>query len=169
MIQGKTVRLRALERRHLEATRVWANDPELARLLDRAWPVSDQEHEAWFADLRERRDRVFFAIETHDEGRHIGNIWLWGIDWRHRKAEVRVILGEATEFGKGYGSESITLLSQYAFERLNLHRLFAYVLAINPRARRAFERAGFVLEGTLRQDRWTGQEYSDVFLLGLLS
>jgi RimJ/RimL family protein N-acetyltransferase len=56
----------------------------------------------------------------------------------------------------------------YAFERLNLHRVYAYVLAINPRARRAFEKAGFALEGTLREDRWAGDAYTDVYLLGRL-
>jgi len=168
MISGQTISLRPLERRHLEQTRAWANDPELARLLDRARPVSDAEHDEWFAALHQHPNRLYFAIETNKDDRHIGNVWLWDIDWRHRRAELRIVIGETPQPGRGTGTEAISLLCDYAFERLNLHKIYAYVLAINPRARRAFEKAGFALEGTLKDDRWTGEGYTDVYLLGRL-
>lgn len=168
MIAGETVSLRPLERRHLEKTRLWANDPELMRLLDRARPVSETEHERWFAHLHDGDDRAYFVIETNDEARHVGNVWLWQIDWRHRRAELRIIIGEAEQTGRGVGTEAINLMCNYAFGPLNLHKVYAYVLGTNPRARRAFEKAGFVLEGTLREDRWAGDAYTDVFLLGRL-
>jgi RimJ/RimL family protein N-acetyltransferase len=52
------------------------------------------------------------------------------------------------------------------FGRFGLHRVYAYVLSINPAARRSFERAGFALEGTLRDDRWTEDRFVDSYLLG---
>jgi RimJ/RimL family protein N-acetyltransferase len=168
MITGDSIRLAPFERRHLDATRVWVNDPGLARLLDRARPVSDLEHEQWFKRLQERDDCVFFAIETPDGDAHIGNVWLWDIDWRHRRAELRILIGSTAHHGKGAGTEAISLLCGYAFDRLNLHKIYAYVLSINERARRAFERAGFSLEGTLREDRWADAGYIDVYLLGKL-
>lgn len=158
-----TVRILPLERRHLEKTLEWANDPELMRLLNRAHTVSKEEHEQWFDALQKREDRCYFAIESLD-GAHLGNVWLWDIDHRHRRAELRIVMG-LDEAGKGAGTQAISRLCDYAFERLNLHKVYAYVLAINPRARRSFEKAGFVLEGTLREDRWTGAEYADVYLL----
>jgi RimJ/RimL family protein N-acetyltransferase len=166
ILNGATVCLCPLDRRHAERARAWANDLELSRLLDRARPVSDAEHEAWTAKLHGRDDAVYFAIEN--EGKHVGNIWLWAIDPRHRKAEVRIVIGETDSVGRGVGSEAIRLIAEYARDRLNLRRLFACVLATNPRARRAFEKAGFELEGTLRQDRWVGDGYADVWMLGRL-
>lgn len=169
MIRGQAVTLRPFERRHLGATRAWANDPQLMRLLDRARPVSEVEHEQWFATLHERTDSLYFAVETTDDAaRHVGNVWLWGIDWRHRRAELRILLGAAADQGRGLGVEAISLLCAYAFERLNLHKVYAYVLGTNPRARAAFEKAGFQLEGTLREDRWAGDAYTDVHLLARL-
>jgi RimJ/RimL family protein N-acetyltransferase len=168
MITGQNVSLKPFERRHLEKTRAWANDPELARLLDRARPVSDIEHERWFAALQEKTDCVYFAIETNSESRHVGNVWLWAIDSRHRKAELRIVIGEKDYLGAGTGTEAITLMSDYGLGQLNLHKVYAYVLGINPRARRAFEKAGFTLEGTLREDRWVDNSYTDVYLLGRL-
>ena len=168
MMKGETILLRPLERRHLEKTRAWANDPELMRLLDRAHTVSETEHEQWFARIGERADCAYFAIETNDRGAHVGNVWLWDIDARHRRAELRIIIGEQTHTGRGAGTDAISLLCDYAFKQLKLHKVYAYVLAINPRARRAFEKVGFQLEGTLREDRWSGDAYTDVYLLGKL-
>ena len=167
ILRGQGVCLCPFDRRHFEATRTWANDPALSLLLDRARPVSDTEHERWTASLNGRGDCVYFAIET-PASHHVGNIWLWAIDPRHRKAEVRIVIGDIQSVGRGMGSDAIRLLSEYAGDRLNLRRLYAYVLATNPRARRAFEKAGFELEGTLRRDRWVGGEYADVWLLGRL-
>jgi len=166
MITGEQIRLCAFERRHLNETRVWVNDAELARLLDRARPVSDLEHEQWFAKLHDRDDCVFFAIEAHADDSHIGNVWLWDIDWRHRRAELRILIGSKEHHGRGAGSEAISLLCDYAFKRLNLHKVYAYVLSINERARSAFEKAGFIIEGTLSEDRWVDGRYVDVYLLG---
>ena len=167
-MKGHRIVLSPFERRHLEQTRAWANDPELMRLLDRARPVSDAEHEKWFAALQDRDDCVYFAIETVEDARHIGNVWLWNIDARHRRAELRIMIGSRAHHGRGAGTEAITLACDYGFGRLNLHKVYAYVLGINARARRAFEKAGFVLEGTLREDRWVGDAYTDVYLLGKL-
>src|SRR5207237_1169045 len=108
-----------------------------------------------------------FAIET-PEGQHVGNVWLWAIDSRHRSAEVRIVIGEANCVGRGMGTEAIRMLADYARDRLNLRRLYAQALSTNPRSRRAFEKAGFELEGTFREDRWVGDRYVDTWWLGRL-
>jgi RimJ/RimL family protein N-acetyltransferase len=166
VIADGDLRLVPLARAHVARTRDWANDPELALLMDRARPVSEVEHDAWFAALLQRADCAYFAVEERD--RHVGNVWLWAIDGRHRKAELRVVIGEAAARGRGVGSRAIDLLCRYGFERLNLHRIYAYVLGINPAGRRAFETAGFVLEGTLREDRWSEGRFVDCDVLARL-
>lgn len=166
---GEAVTLRPLGREHLEKTRAWANDPDLMRLLGRERAVTEAEHGEWFERVvRGRDDCAYFAVEANEGGAHIGNVWLWDIDARHRRAELRIVIGEPGRTGRGAGTEAISLLCDYAFRRLGLHRVYAYVLAFNPRARRSFEKAGFVLEGTLREDRWAGDGYTDVYLLGKL-
>ena len=166
IIEGTDIVLCPFDRRHLDNTRRWANDPHLSSPLDRARPISDVEHLNWFESLHQNKQAVYFALETAAAREHIGLIWLWDIDWRHRKAEVRIYIGEQTQHGKGYASEAIALLCDYAFKRLNLHKCYAYVLGFNEAAKRAFEKAGFEVEGTLKKDRWAGTEYVDVFLLG---
>jgi RimJ/RimL family protein N-acetyltransferase len=162
-----SVRLAPLEARHLEQTLSWANDPELSRLLDRAGPVTAAEHQTWFRALGGRGDCQYFAVETA-EGRHVGNVWLWEIDRRHRRAEVRIVLGDPSATDRGLGTQALDMIATYAFDSLDLHKVYAYVLAINPRAKRAFEKAGFRIEGLLRADRWSRDRWVDVHLLGRL-
>jgi RimJ/RimL family protein N-acetyltransferase len=162
---AERLRLVTLDRPHLARTREWANDPELMRLMDRKQPVTPVEHEAWFASLARRSDCAYFAIEMLDGGAHIGNVWLWDIDRRNRKAELRVVVGDIGAKGRGLGSEAIDRLCRYGFDQVGLHRIYAYVLGINPAGRRAFERAGFTIEGTLRDDRWAVDRFIDSYLL----
>jgi RimJ/RimL family protein N-acetyltransferase len=158
------VKLVPLGLAHKDRTRVWANDAELMRMMDRAQLVSEAEHDSWFEALARRDDCAYFAVELSGSGMHVGNVWLWNIDSRHRKAELRVVIGEAAARGKGAGTEAIDLLCQHGFTRMNLHRVYAYVLSSNAVAKRAFEGAGFAQEGILRDDRWAQGRFIDAYL-----
>lgn len=136
------------------------------RLLDRRQPVTEREHARWFAGLGSLTDRRYMAIEDIDTGEHIGNVWLWAIDETDRKAELRIVVGAAGHAGRGGGTEAIRLMSEFAFEKLDLRRVYAYVLGFNERARRAFEKAGFTLEGVLKGDRLTDRGPVDAYLFG---
>ena len=162
------IRLVPLAEEHFAATLTWVNDPAMMRLLGRAALVESDEHQRWFAQLQHRTDCRYFSVETADTGHHVGNIWLWDIDMTDRKAEIRILFGDESSRGRGYGSHAIDLLAATAFTAMNLHRLYAYVFAINPRAKRAFEKAGFRVEGLLRDDRRLGDEWVDVYVLGRL-
>src|SRR5262245_27394019 len=168
-VMAARVRLVPLGQYHLDATFHWVNDPEMMRLLGRTAPVEPDEHRRWFLQLARRTDCRYFAVETIDSGRHVGNVWLWDLNAADRKSEVRVLFGDEASRGLGYGSEAIALLATLAFTTLNMHRLYAYVFARNPRAKRAFEKAGFAVEGLLRQERRLGAEFIDVYLLARLA
>jgi len=169
MAAGRRVQLVPLTEKHLDATFRWVNDPSMMRLLGRSARVAPDEHRRWFEQVQRRSDWRYYGVETTATAQHVGNIWLWDINTVDLKAEVRVLFGDDGSRGLGYGSEAIGMLAELAFDTLGLSRLYAYVFAINPRAKRAFEKAGFTCEGTLRQDRRVGAEYVDVYLLGQLA
>ena len=117
-----------------------------------------------------RSDAVFFAVYSRDsEPRYLGNVWLWGIHPVNRNAELRVLLGDPEARGKGYGTEACRLLVEFAFRRMNLHKVHLYVLASNPRAKRAFEKAGFREEGLLRDEFYVDGSYRDVYRMAVLA
>ena len=168
MLNGKRVRLRPFEWEDAEKYRLCVNDPVVMSLVDRALPVTLEEHRRWYESIIANPRSVIFAVETVDSKRFVGCVWLYDIDDRHRHGEVRILIGDKRYWGKGMGTEAISLLSQFAFEKLNLHKIYAYVLASNPRASEAFEKVGFTREGLLKKDRYVNGVFVDVVRLGLL-
>ena len=165
-LQGTKITLGPLERRHLNVWRTWVNDPEIAMLLDRVLPVSEPEHERFFErHVCDNAAAVWFSVRTAADERHVGNAWLWNVDQRHRRAEVRILIGERDAWSTGVGTEAIALLAEFAFARMGLHKLYAYVTTRNARARRSFEKGGFVEEALLREETFWNGAYSDVWRL----
>lgn len=167
ILTNDLVRLRPFEPEDQPEYRKWVNDPEIMSLVDRFRPVTKEEHRAWYRDMTSRPDRIVFAVERASDGAYVGNIWLHDVDLRHRKAEVRIVLGR--HLGAGLGTAALNLLREYAFGRVDLEKLFAFVLASNPRARKAFVRAGFRREARLRGDRRVGGRRVDVDVLSCWS
>lgn len=169
MYQGDTITLRPFEKSDSTHYLEWVNDQEIATYLGRALPVSRVEHEAWYESLMQRQDAVVFSIERNDSRRYIGNVWLWNIHWINRNAELRILLGESANQGQGQGSEACKLLLDFAFGRLGLHKVYLYVSALNPRAKKAFEKSGFVEEGCLKDEFFLDGKFTDVYRMAAFS
>lgn len=161
MINGELVSLRAANNHDMEISRIWSNDEEIAAFVDRARPVSEIEHVKWWENIVQNQNICFFAVEDCKSKEHIGNIWLYDIDCRHRKAELRVLIGDKRYWSKGYGREAVGLLVEFAFKKLNLNKVYAYVLASNPRAKKMFESCGFVVEGELISEYFCDGKYEN--------
>jgi len=164
MIESGRVILRALERSDLERWRSWVNDPEIAALVDRILPVTQPEHEDFFdRAVMRNTSAIWFAMVDPSTKEYIGNVWLWDIDSRHRRAEVRIIIGSRAHWGGGYGSEALRLVSDYAFAKVGLHKVYAFVLARNARALASFHKAGFKDEARLAEEIYADGRFDDVW------
>ena len=82
-------------------------------------------------------------------------------------AEVGFLLTPGAQ-GKGYGTESLRAVCDYAFTTGGLRRLTACVTEGNQASRHVLEKVGFILEGTLRESYWLQQRWQNDWLLGLL-
>lgn len=171
MIYGKRIRLRHVERADLPFFVDWLNDPEVRRSLALYLPLSQAEEEKWFENiLSVGGDERPLVIEARrqDGWEMIGNSGFHGVDWRNRSAEVGIFIGDQSYWNQGYGTEVMRLLLQHGFTTLNLHRIFLRVFEDNARAIRAYEKAGFVLEGRQRQAEFREGRYLDVLIMSLL-
>jgi RimJ/RimL family protein N-acetyltransferase len=90
------------------------------------------------------------------------------IDWRSRKAEIGIMIGDKRYWNKGYGTEAMRLILQHGFETLNLHRLYLRVFSDNSRAVRTYEKAGFVLEARMRETNFDNGRYRDDLMMSML-
>lgn len=139
--------------------REWVNQEEHARLLGRSLPVTEPEHEAWYNSLVKSSSTVVFAVKTLDNQQYLGNVWLHGIHWVNRNAELRILLGEPSSRGLGHGTRACRLLVDFAFRKLGLHKVYLYVSDLNPRAEKAFSNAGFTIEGVLHDEFFVDGEF----------
>jgi RimJ/RimL family protein N-acetyltransferase len=75
----------------------------------------------------------------------------------------------AAEFrGRGIGTEAVRQMVEFAFTRCNLRRVHLQAIASNVGAVRAYEKAGFVVEGHQREHAWVRGSYEDIVLMGIL-
>jgi RimJ/RimL family protein N-acetyltransferase len=172
MLQTTRIRLRPIEREDLPRYVTWFSDPEVRQYLARYLPLSMAGEEKWFEQVLTRpEDEQPLAIDLHTgEGtwRHIGGAGYHNIDWRNHSAEVGIAIGEKTLWNQGLGTDVMETLLRHAFETLNLHRLFLRVYADNRRAQGAYIKAGFILEGRMRQAEFREGAYQDVLLYSVL-
>ena len=171
MIYGDRIRFRHAERVDLPQFVAWLNDPEVRQGLAMHLPMSQANEEEWFENMLKRpKDEQPFVIEMKSgEGWEvIGTCGMHAFDWRNRSAELGIVIGEKRYWNQGYGTETMRLLLRHGFDTLNLHRLFLRVFENNPRAMRAYEKAGFVHEGRMRQAEFSNGEYVDVLFMSVL-
>jgi diamine N-acetyltransferase len=174
MIYGERIRFRAVDREDLPTFVRWLNDPEVQQGIMIYHPFSQAQEENWFDSMIKRpvEEQVLGieAKEPPDEAgienwKLIGSLGFADISWRIRSAEFGIMIGEKEYWGKGYGTEAVRLLTQYGFNTLNLNRIFLRVFEDNHRAIRAYEKAGFTLEGRMRQAEFRHGTYLDVLIM----
>jgi RimJ/RimL family protein N-acetyltransferase len=95
----------------------------------------------------------------------LGDALLWSIDLHNRYAHVGISLLPAAR-GRGFSVEVLHLLSRYGFDTLGLHRLQLETLADNAAMIAAATRAGYRLEGTLRDSAWVTGAFVDEVVMG---
>lgn len=167
MLMGEKIRLRAIERSDIPIFVRWFNDPELLRYLAMYVPMSQAAEEQWFESVLKDESQHVFVIETAD-GTPIGNLGLFGIDWKNRCAGCGIGIGEKEYWSQGYGSDALRILLRFAFADMNLHRVYLKVYDFNQRAIRCYEKLGFRHEGRLRQAHYTSGRYVDELVMGIL-
>ncbi|WP_457032790.1 GNAT family N-acetyltransferase [Kitasatospora sp. P5_F3] len=166
-LTGENLRLVPLSARHAEDSWHSTLDPEDRRLTGtrREFTLADIQH--WCATRADQPDRLDLAIEDLD-GRYLGELALMDLDRDNRSAAFRIAL-VPTATGRGFGTEATRLLLDHAFTAVGLHRIHLEVFDFNPRAQRAYQKAGFTLEGRLRQaHHWNGQ-WHDTLLMAALA
>lgn len=170
LLRGEYIRLTALEKPDVMVMHRWYQDPDFLRPFDAsvAFPRGKDQLEELFGDIRKTDNNYFFAIRPLEDETLIGVAELDGILWSHGTAWLAIGIGNANMRNQGYGTEAMTLLLDFAFRELNLHRIQLSVFANNPRAIRVYENLGFQREGVFREFlHRDGQRY-DMLLYGIL-
>jgi RimJ/RimL family protein N-acetyltransferase len=110
-------------------------------------------------------EAVSFVVDW--DGAAVGSASLFNFDLFARHAEAGINL-QADVRGRGIGTAAIGQLVEFGFVRRNLRRIHLQAIASNAAAIRAYEKAGFVVEGRQREHAWVRGAYEDIVLMGIL-
>ncbi|MGW5670386.1 GNAT family N-acetyltransferase [Micromonospora sp. NPDC003776] len=122
----------------------------------------------WYGSRSAQTDRLDLAVVDRSTGECVGEVVLNEWDADHETCNFRTLIGPAGR-GRGLGTEAVRLIVGYGFEQLGLHRIALEVFAFNPRARRVYEKVGFVAEGTLREVLRDGDDRVDATVMSILA
>ena len=144
----------------------WINDQDTTKYMGSGrWPLRAKELLEYIDNFS---NGMLLGIYINNHTDHIGNITLQQIDWRNGLGEIGIIVGKESSRGRGYGTEALRLIIDHAFNRMNLRKLHAGVVVGNDPSVGLFEKAGFQIEGTLREHFYLNGEYLDVYKMGLI-
>lgn len=146
----------------------WRNSVGLMHMNGQYLPFSQRSFEEWFNLIGKDPSSVVFAIRKQGNLDLLGYVQIGEIHPLFHTAIIGIIIGEAVNRGKGYGEEALRLCVDFCWKELNLQRLSLLIAGENEIAVRAYTKAGFEKEGTLRRAIYTNGAYVDGTLMGLL-
>ncbi len=153
-ITGRLVTLRPFRDGDTEVMVQVLSDPEVRRLTgsvassaeaQRPQPLDDRLRD-WYATRNDQPDRLDLAVEDAASGTLVGEVVLNEVDLGALTCNLRVLVGPQGR-DRGLGTEAVELATTYGLEVLGLRRITLEVFDFNPRARRVYEKVGYVVTG----------------------
>lgn len=142
-LSGSIVCLRALSEEDATAEYVaWLNDPEVNKYLETRH-VTLSELRDYIRSKKESSTAILMGIFWKKNGRHIGNVKLEPINKEKKTATMGILIGDKDYWGKGVATETINLVTAYAFSNLKLKLIELGVIAENAAAIRVYKKCGF--------------------------
>lgn len=165
--RGKRVILRPLEKGDVPMLTQFINNPEVSQYLLKRDPVMILQEERWIEELAQKSDHWVLGIALRKSGELIGTMGLGNIDWIARHGTTGSLIGEERYRGRGYGTEAKMLLLEWAFNELNLRKVFSRALDFNGRSIRYSEKCGYREEARIREFLWKGGKLRDEIILSV--
>ncbi|MEG0751765.1 MAG: GNAT family protein [Oscillospiraceae bacterium] len=167
-VSGKHVTLRAIGRSDTSNIVRWRNDESVLRNFVVRTLLTAEQHENWL-DTRVNTGRVAqFIVVNNESGQDVGSVFLKAIDRVNGTAEYGVFIGEQAARGMGLGTDACHTLCSYAFDELQLKKVYARVLEGNHPSARVFEKVGFTREAFFREHVLRDGQFLGLIFYGLL-
>ncbi len=168
---GPRVMLREYQSEDFASIRTWVNDAQVTRYLStRFWaPQTTVDTQEFLSRMMQSSHNAFnYVIADAQDGRYIGQLDMFRVDWRLRQGEVGMVIAGGEDRGRGYGTEALELLADFAFTSLGLERIELEVHMDNAAALRCYQKAGFTLEGVKRHAYYNDGRFTDLGMMSIL-
>lgn len=162
--------LRALEPEDYKISVKWRNDPEIGNMVGGPkYYVSSEKERQWVLNnINDNNSKIVLAICLKGNDKYIGNIMIQEIDFINKSCHIPILIGDKSEWNKGYATEARLLALKFAFDERNMERVFAYVLEDNEASLKMHQKCGFKIEGIMRKSVYKSGKYHNQYLLSIL-
>lgn len=131
----------------------WMNDSEGRRYLMSHLPMTETDERKWLERATSEKPKsISLVMVLKDGDKPIGTMGLVRGNDKDNHATTGTLIGEGAERGKGYAPEAKMVLLNYAFNTLNVRKVYSYVFAPNTQSIRALEKCGYKPEATIPED-----------------
>ncbi len=165
----KKIYLRLMTEEDTDMIIAWRNSDAVRKNFIYQELFTREGHLNWIRTMVDTGRVVQMIICMVDSDKPVGSVYIRDIDLQHRKAEYGIFIGEESARGKGIGTQAASMMLQYCFEELKLHRVFLRAFADNMQAIRSYEKAGFVREAYLHDDVCIDGKFRDIVLMAKLN
>ncbi|MBN3039637.1 MAG: GNAT family N-acetyltransferase [Candidatus Omnitrophica bacterium] len=164
LLEGKNITLEGLTKKHVSQRYAdWLNDKEICRENSHGRYLNTLEMTENYVTRVDHSETIaVFAIIDKHTSQHIGNISLGNISWENNSAEIAILIGEKDFWGKGIASEAYSLVIDYGFNKLGLHRLYSGMTTRNKAMIKVAEKSGMSYEGTFKDAFYKDSQYCDL-------
>ena len=157
--------LRSIADNEVELMREWRNWPAVRANMYTQHEISQEEHLVWWEKSKVRTDQKYFMYELEGAAQGIANFT--GIDIQHQNSAWAFYASPSAKIGTGSKMEFLML--EYAFDKLQLHKLYCEVLAFNTSVIKLHQKFGFNIEGVFRAHHKMNENFVDIYRLGILA
>lgn len=141
---------------------------EIMRMTGTKQTFTLEQIEKFLQDIQNDETREDYAICLNETDVMVGELSILDIDLDNKLAGFRISMNDSKYLGKGLGTEAVRLIIDHVFVTLDLNRLQLEVFSHNPRGIRAYEKAGFIQEGVLREALLFDGIYSDEIIMAII-
>jgi diamine N-acetyltransferase len=166
-LENDTILLRALEPEDLDFLYKWENNSALWKYGSTLTPYSKFALKEYLSDslhgiFYTRQLRLIIVERTGNQV--IGMVDLYDFDPLNLRAGIGILLDDSYR-NRGFGSQALQLIREYAFRFLHLKQLYAFVPKNNPASHRLFIKNGYEETGLLQSWLKTESGYTDVYFM----
>jgi RimJ/RimL family protein N-acetyltransferase len=171
MLHGNYVGLRAIEDKDLQTLLEWRNDPQLRKHFREYRELNSTQQNDWFmSKVNNDPGTRMFSIVDLESTQLLGACGLCYIDWVNRSADFSIYLGkDASYIDEKYAPDAASVLINYAFSELALHRLWSEIYAFDQKKIAFFNSLDFKLDGTHRETHWSNGQWHDSLFFSKLA
>lgn len=170
MFEGNSVVLRAVEESDLSQLMEWRNNPKYRKFFREYRELNSSMQRNWFDKfvMNDPNTRMFSIVEKKT-GRLLGACGLCYINWIFRSADFSIYIGADNIYiDDYYALDAAQLMMRYAFNELNMHRLWSEIYDFDERKEKMFTTLGFTLDGRHRETYWYDGKWHDSLFYGVL-